>query len=156
MTLSHGSRHSVLIQLNQPKRDYLLRVAATGLNQKIFGSAVFSYDGGVSGYQSIPSINYGGFATSANVRYLNDRTVVPFPNVRPSQTADQTVKLLLNRTNTAYTWTLNNNVPLAPTVLDLNPTLLWSPQNITDLTFSTKNNTWVDLILVASKSAGIQ
>jgi hypothetical protein len=155
MTLSHGSRHSVLIQLNKPAKDYTIRVAGDGLNQKVFATALLSYADGTHTVEPKPSINYAGVNTTADVRFLNDRTIVPFPPVRPSQTADQTFKLLLNRTGAAWQWSLNNNSPFNESLEDLTP-LLWDPKQIPELTISTKNGTWVDLIFEVTNSGGLQ
>ena len=86
-----------MVKLDKPAKDYTIRVANVGLNQKVFASATLSYKG--SNGQNTPNalINYAGQNTTANVRFLNDKTVVPFPAVKPAQTADQTFKLLLNR-----------------------------------------------------------
>jgi hypothetical protein len=157
MTLSHGSRHSVFVQLNQPARDYTLRVAGDGLNQKIYSQATFRYTGASDTNIPNPSINYAGANTSANVRFLDDKTVVPFPPVPLAQTADQTYKLLLNRTGAAWQWTLNDDTPFPLSLEDETP-LLWNPNELanTPLTITTKNNTWVDLIFLVTISGGLQ
>ncbi|KAE8452253.1 hypothetical protein EG329_000953 [Mollisiaceae sp. DMI_Dod_QoI] len=157
ITFSHGSRYSVLIQLSQPAQDYTMRVAGDGLNQKIFGSATFHYIGGKKINTPNPSIDYAGVNTTANVTFLNDLAIVPFPVIRPSQTVDQTYSLLLNRTGAAWQWSLNHNNPFNESLENMTP-LLWNPNQLanTGLTITTKNNTWVDLILIASISGGLQ
>jgi len=156
-TLSHGSRISALVQLNKAAHNYTIRAAGSGLNQKVLGTGTLSYNEQSSGtYNSIPSINYAGQNTTANVRFLNGITVKPFPSVRPAQTVDQTVKLLLNRTLTAWQWTMNGNDTFPLTLEDIATPLLWDPKQIGDLTVSTKNNTWVDLIFVVTSKGGAQ
>jgi len=147
-----------MIQLNQPAQDYTLRVAGGGLNQKVFGSAIFSYTGAPDTIVPNPSINYAGVNTSANVRFLDDTTVVPFPPVVPAQKADQTYKLLLNRTGAAWQWSLNHDQPFNESLEDINPPLLYNPNELvgTSLTITTKNDTWVDLILMATITGGLQ
>jgi hypothetical protein len=88
---------------------------------------------------------------------LDATSVVPFPPVVPAQTADQTYKLLLNRTGAAWQWTLNNDTPYNESLEDITP-LLFDPTELANsgLTITTKNNTWVDLILVATISGGLQ
>ena len=157
MTFSHGSRLSVFIQLSQPAQEYTIRVAGDGLNQKIFGSAILRYTGSPSTLVSNPSINYAGANTTADVRFLDDKTVIPYPPPAISQTSDQTYKLLLNRTGAAWQWTLNNDQPYKLALEDITP-LLWEPHQLdgTSLTITTKNNTWVDLIFLATLSGGLQ
>jgi hypothetical protein len=158
ITFSHGSRYSVFVQLNKPAQDYTLRVAGDGLNQKVFSSATFRYSNGKNINTPNPSINYAGAPTSADVTFLDATTVVPFPPVHPSLTSDQTYKLLLNRTGgTAWTWALNDNNPFNESLEDITP-LLWQPNQLanTGLSITTKNGTWVDLILVATITAGLQ
>jgi hypothetical protein len=157
MTFSHGSRLSVFVQLNQPARDYTLRVAGDGLNQKVYSQATFRYTGAPDANIPNPSITYDGTSTNTNVRFLDDKTVVPFPRVAPASTVDQTYKLLLNRTGAAWRWTLNNNTPFSESLEDQTP-LLWDPNELagTGLTITTKNNTWVDLIFIVKISGGPQ
>lgn len=146
-----------MIKLDKPAQDYTIRVAGSGLNQKVFASATLSYKG--SNGQNTPNalINYAGGNTTANVRFLDDKTVVPFPAVKPAQTADQTFKLLLNRTGAAWEWSLNENRIFNQSYENINP-LLYDPNGLqgTGLTLTTKNNTWVDLIFLVTASGGLQ
>lgn len=157
MILSHGSRHSVMVQLNKPARDYTIRLAGDGLNQKVYTSGTLSYKGG--DHSNIPNaaINYAGANTTANVRVLNHKTVVPYPPVRPAQTVDQTIKLLSNRTGAAWQWSLNENKIFDSAYEEITP-LLYNPDGLqnTGLTITTKNNTWVDLIFLVTNTAGLQ
>jgi hypothetical protein len=157
MTFSHGSRHSVFVKLDKPARNYILRLAGHGFNQKVYSQAIFKYTGSPDTVIPNPSIGYSGFNTTANVRFLDDKTVVPFPPAPPAQTVDQTYKLLLNRTGAAWQWTLNNNTPYNLSLEEQTP-LLWDPTELagTGLTITTKNNTWVDLIFMVTISGGLQ
>jgi hypothetical protein len=147
----------VFVQLNQPARDYTLRVAGDGLNQKVYSQATFRYTGAPDTNIPNPSINYAGANTSANVRFLDDTTVVPFPPAPLAQTVDQTHKLLINRTGAAWQWTLNDDTPFTLSLEDETP-LLWDPNELanTPLTITTKNNTWVDLIFLVTNSGSLQ
>jgi hypothetical protein len=152
-----------MVQLNKEKKDYAVRVASAGANQKLFVSGVLSYSGGTytggshKNTTTMPYIDYGGTNTTADVTFLDDSTLVPFPPVHPAQQADQTVKLLLNRTGAAYQWTLANDMPFNLSLEDIEP-LLFNPYQLgnTSLVISTKNGTWVDLIYIATNSGGIQ
>jgi hypothetical protein len=159
MTLSHGSRHSVLVQLDKAAKDYTIdytiRVAGDGLNQKVFGSALLSYAYGSHKVDPKPSINYAGANTTADVRFLKDRTVVPFPAPYISPSVDSTYKLLINHTGFAWEWTLNANSAFNESLEDMTP-LLWDPTPLKDLTITTKNGTWVDMIFDVTSTAGLQ
>jgi hypothetical protein len=63
----------------------------------------------------------------------------------------------LNRTGTAWQWALNDNNPFNESLEDITP-LLWQPNQLanTGLSITTKNGTWVDLILLATITAGLQ
>ena len=104
-----------------------------------------------------PSIDYAGANITTNVTFLNSLAINPFVPIQPSQTVDQTYELLLNRTGAAWQWSLNDNTPFNESLEDI-PPLLWNPNQLsnTSLTITSKNNTWVDLILVASITGGLQ
>lgn len=146
-----------MVQLNKPPQDYTIRVAGGGLNQKIFTSGTLSYIDGQKINVSKPFISYAGVGTTANVTFLNDTTVVPFPPVHLAPIADQTYKLLINRTGYAWQWALNDNIPFNEPLEDIIP-LLWNPNELanTNLTITTKNGTWVDLIFLVTDSGGLQ
>lgn len=124
------------------------------MNQKVFVSGILRYAFGSQKTDPKPSINYAGVNTSASVRFLNDRAVVPYPNVPPAPIADQTYKLLLNRTGAAWQWSLDDDTPFNASLEDIEP-LLWNPRSLGDLTITTKNNTWVDLIFIVTDN-GLQ
>lgn len=146
-----------MVQLNKPARDYTIRVAGSGLNQKIFVSGVLSYINGNHTNISNPSINYAGANTTADVTFLVDATVVPFPPVHPAQVADQTYSLVLRRTGAAWQWSLNDNTPYNESLEDITP-LLYDPNGLsnTNLVITTKMGTWVDLIYIVTNSGGAQ
>jgi hypothetical protein len=146
-----------MVQLNKPAKDYTIRVAGDGLNQKIYVSGVLSYIDGTHKTTPQPYINYAGANTSADVTFLTDATVVPFPPIQPAQTADQTYKLTINRTGAAWQWTLNDNMPFNESLEDIKP-LLYDPDELanTNLVITTKNGTWVDLIFIVTNTGGLQ
>lgn len=147
-----------MVHLDQPGREYTIQVAGDGLNQKVFSTATLSYKGGRKHNFPNPSINYAGQNTSASVRFLDEKTAVPFPPIHPSKTADQTVKLELRRKGLAWEWSLNENQTFNVELEDIPKPLLWDPTQpfAAGLTITTKNNTWVDLVLIASIADGLQ
>ena len=146
-----------MIELNKAARDYTIRVANGGINQAVFVSGVLSYIGGTHNITPAPYINYAGANTSADVIFLDDATVVPFPPIHPAQIADQTYKLVLNHTGAAWQWSLNGTYPFNESLEDITP-LIFDPNELsnTNLAITTKNNTWVDLILIATNTGGMQ
>ncbi|KAG0652284.1 Conidial pigment biosynthesis oxidase abr2 [Hyphodiscus hymeniophilus] len=155
ITLQHGSRHSVMVELNKPAKDYHIRVAGTGLGQKIYVSGLLSYNRGTKNSNSQPYINYAGTNTTADVTYLDDTTIVPFPPVHPAQTADQTYKLVMGRAGYSWQWSLDGTAPYNESLEDITP-LLFDPNQLanTNLTITTKNDTWVDLIYIVNTAGG--
>ena len=147
-----------MVELNKPAQDYTIRVAGDGLNQKIFVSGTLSYVGGKKINVPNPSINYAGVNTTANVTFFEDASIVPFPPVHPAQVADQTYKLQLSRFGAAYEWTLNDDTPFDVTLEDIAQPLLFNPNALanSNLTITTKNGTWVDIILLVTNSSGLQ
>jgi hypothetical protein len=136
--------------LDNTPGDYTIRVASSGLNQKIAGYATLSYGSG-SYKNSKASIDYGGSNTTADVRFLDTATLIPFPAEAPAQKADATFKLALQRVENAWTWSLNDaGIPFG-SPLDLVTPLLWDPTSAVNgnLTISTKNGSWVDIVLIS-------
>ncbi|PLN78993.1 multicopper oxidase-domain-containing protein [Aspergillus taichungensis] len=124
LVVSNGNRYSVLVALDKPAGDYTIRVANQGVNQIINSTAVMSYTCLLKNpwRASIPSIDITG-APLGKHTVLNDNKLVPFPVEVPSQDVAQT----------------HHDTPLL-----FHPEI--SPQ---DLTISTQNGTWVDLIFAA-------
>lgn len=150
-----GTRYSVMVQLNQSPGNYTLRVASSGLNQKVSGYGYISYD--VGGRHSAfnppvdvqPFIDYGGTNTTANITSFNSGAASPLAPDTPSPTADVSHFLSLNRIMDAYVWSLNGSNFGPP--LELVTPLLFDPTTaIPNLSISTKNGTWVDLIMTMS------
>lgn len=144
----HGSRYSVFVQLDQIPGNYMIRAVSSGLNQKIAGYATLSYGNG-SFSDSKPSIDYGGSNTTASVRFLDDTNLVPFPAEIPAK-ADVTFKFILQRIENAWTWSLSDGGYPFGSPLELSEPLLWDPKAIDgNLTITTKNGSWVDLVLIS-------
>lgn len=146
-----------MVQLNKPARDYTIRSSADGLNQKLFVSGLLSYAGGSKTIISKPYTNYAGANTTADVTFLNQTAIEPFPRVAIAPVADQTFKLILNHTDAAWMWSLNDNTPFNQSFENITP-LLYDPTKLasSNLTITTKNGTWVDLIYMVSTTVSLQ
>jgi hypothetical protein len=144
---AQGSRYSVFIKLDKTPGDYTIRVASSGLNQKISGFATLSYGSGPK-ISSTPSIDYAGGNTTSSIRFNNDNAIIPFPADAPAQKADATHILEIGRVTNAWTWSLNGNNPFGGP-LDFVTPLLWDPKSANEnLTITTTNGSWVDIIMI--------
>ncbi|TAQ87647.1 hypothetical protein B7494_g4011 [Chlorociboria aeruginascens] len=146
ITFPHGSRYSALIQLNQEPGDYTIRVASSGLNQKVSGFATLSYtNGGGKAQTPAASIDYGGVNTTASIVFYNAITASPYNPIAPSQNVDVTHILNIGRVADAWVWGLNGT-SFTMNLEDATP-LLFDPSSApADLTIATNNGSWVDLI----------
>ncbi|KAL4873882.1 hypothetical protein BDV12DRAFT_207570 [Aspergillus spectabilis] len=149
ITITNGARYSVLVKLNKATGDYTIRVANTGVNQILHGTALMTYHNGggqVQQQPSVPSVDITGVPTSPEYILLNESTIVPFPAQEVSQVqVAQTHVLKLERYDQSYTWTMgNSSYPLA--LEETSPLLFYPKSGIQNLTVSTRNGTWVDVI----------
>ncbi|KAL9620216.1 MAG: hypothetical protein Q9160_005225 [Pyrenula sp. 1 TL-2023] len=150
----NGNRYSAMVQLDKPAAKYTLRVASSGINQIIYGNAIFSYKIPTNLNTTAPAIDESGVPTAANVTLFDEARIVNYPPVPVSQTADQTIKLGLHREGASYKWTSGTKGTF-PYDLKLKKTLLADPNQAyvnqnPNLIYKTKNGTWVDLVLVAT------
>ncbi|KAL4941374.1 hypothetical protein BDV06DRAFT_229759 [Aspergillus oleicola] len=148
ITITNGARYSVLVKLDKPARDYTIRVANSGVNQVLQGTALLTYHNGGEPQQqpSEPSIDLVGALTSPEYTLLNESTIVPF---HPYKVGDvpvsQTRVLTLEHYNSSYTWTMgNSSFPLA--LEEASPLLFYPKTGRENLTIATHNGTWVDII----------
>ncbi|KAL5338491.1 multicopper oxidase-domain-containing protein [Aspergillus crustosus] len=140
ITITNGARYSVLVKVDKPMGDYTIRVANTGVNQILHGTALMTYhnDGGgeVQQQPSVPSIDISGMPTSPEYTLLNQSTIIPFP--------PQTVAHVHVAQTHILTLQRYNHYPLA---LEESLPLLFHPETSTkNLTISARNGTWVDII----------
>ncbi|EAU34323.1 hypothetical protein ATEG_05254 [Aspergillus terreus NIH2624] len=155
VTVPIGTRYSVFTKLDQPAGDYTVRVANTGVNQIINGTAVMTYTPSTQGQRqrrpSQASITETGInATTATV-ILNETSVVPFPVVRPAATVDQTVILNVDRWNSSYQWLMGED-SYSMELEEASPVLFNKSSIPSKYTISTRNGTWVDLIFNISST----
>ncbi|KAL4799145.1 Cupredoxin [Aspergillus venezuelensis] len=79
ITITNGARYSVLVKLDKPAGGYTIRLANSGVNQVLQGTALMTYKNGGEPQQqpSEPSIDLVGALTSPNYTLLNESLVVP-------------------------------------------------------------------------------
>ncbi|KAJ5723647.1 Multicopper oxidase type 2 [Penicillium malachiteum] len=146
----NGERYGVMVKLDKPWKDYTIRVPDTQGDQVISGFATMRYRGSSNQQPSQPYVDYGGRNTSASVVTLKPRDIHPYPPVTIPATADQLINLTIGRSGSPYTfttsggtlWNMMANLD-DPILYDLNAKNNLPPQ----VTFETKNGTWVDLLL---------
>ncbi|KAL4989243.1 Cupredoxin [Aspergillus falconensis] len=149
ITITNGARYSVLVKLDKPRGNYIIRIANTGLNQILYATALMTYRNGSGPLQqrpSTPSVDLVGTPAS-NHTLLDKPAIVPLAHQDVSQLdVAQTLVLMLERyKNSSYTWTMGNSS--FPLRLEEDSPLLFYPQTgVKDFTAATKNGTWVDLV----------
>lgn len=97
---------------------------------------------------STPYINDAGAAASRNVNFFSQQAQRNYPAEPISQNVAQTFKLSMRHDGAAYKWALNDTI-YPPSADDAPTPLLFRPPNTSDendVTISTRNNTWVDLV----------
>jgi FtsP/CotA-like multicopper oxidase with cupredoxin domain len=166
ITVTNGDRFSVLVRLTDAQPgDYPIRIASVAAIQLIAGSATLSYhveEGDVAQNTSTPTryIQDNGLPTSPSVTFFNQTAQRQFNPPEPFSPApaDQTFVLHMKTAGNSYSWALNStSIPASVTQEDHSTpsspdVILFSPQpNIhNNVTITTQNNTWVDLIFVTA------
>lgn len=152
LTIANGERYSVLVQ---PKRagDFKIRFNANSAPQTINGHAILSVEGEstVDG-DSKPYIDIIGNPLNPNVKSFDQNIAYPFPPERIAQEADDTFILNMRLDGASYLWALNST-RLQPNDIDHRTVpMLFRPDMFAqnNLTITTLNNTWVDLVLFSS------
>jgi FtsP/CotA-like multicopper oxidase with cupredoxin domain len=167
LTVANGDRYSVFLERGNKEGNYGIRVASLALTQLIDTTAVLSYDHepGYAPYSNNTSLDLitstshilrNGKPTSLNTTVFDQAQMVSVPPQYPSTTPDiaQTIFLNMAAAGNSYTWALNST-PFSHTMLDnLNLPLLYQSPSYSnpggDITITTQNNTWVDLVFLNS------
>ncbi|EFQ33709.1 multicopper oxidase [Colletotrichum graminicola M1.001] len=155
ISITNGDRYSVMVKLTKPG-DFTVRMASLTMPQMFVGYATLSYRDPKqapppsSAPPSVGYINDVGIAVNANVRFFNQAGMKAFPPAPIAQTADQTVKVSMRVAGQSYNWALNDTI--YPMNLDNSTPLLFQPdpERHNNVTITTKNGTWVDLIFQAA------
>lgn len=150
--IQNGGRFSVLIKL-QDFGNFNVRVSSITASQSISNYATLSYHDVGQPAPNTPSVAYindVGVNTTASTRFFSQRLMRSFPAVTIPQTADNTFVLSMIVAGQTYLWALNRTVyPLTHQTAE---PLLFNPQPFlsNNVTISTLNNTWVDLVFVTA------
>ncbi|KAK3365614.1 Cupredoxin [Lasiosphaeria ovina] len=165
LVVANGDRFSVLVHPTKPG-DYPLRVASLAAPQVISANATIAYreEKSKGVIAPLPSttvkppafIDDAGRPTSTNVVFFNQDAQRPFSPPEPffAGPADQTFKLSLRIAGRSFDWALNETQFPGPAQADTptSPVVLFKPDanRHDNLTMSTRNNTWVDLVFLST------
>lgn len=148
----NGARFSVLIKLKD-LGNYYMRVASNTAAQSIANYAVLSYHApgkSAPSTVSVGAIDDGGVNTTAQVTFFNQAAMKAYPPAPVQQTADNTFILHMIVAGQTYLWALNSTI--YPLTQDTQTPVLFNPQPLArdNVTLSTQNNTWVDVVFVTA------
>lgn len=148
--IANGDRYSVMVKLDKTG-SFTMRMASLTMPQMFAGYATLLY-GDSSLPTSAPSVGYIndiGANTTAGVRFFDQAEMKAFPPSPVEPLADQTVKLSIRVAGQSYNWALNDTI--YPMHLDNETPLLFhpDPERHDNVTITTKNDTWVDIIFQA-------
>jgi FtsP/CotA-like multicopper oxidase with cupredoxin domain len=153
LVLTNGDRYSILVKIKKTGK-FNIRANAVSAPQVLIGHAVMDVQGREKcNEESQPYISITGVPLSKNVTVFNQDIAAPFPPQPIAQKADILYKLNMKLDGASYLWALNST-RLMPAALDAKetPVLFGKPEAIHDnTTISTRNGTWIDLILFASE-----
>lgn len=150
--IQNGGRFSILVRL-QDLGNFNIRVSSITASQSISNYATLSYHEAGQPAPDTPSVAYIndiGAATASTVTFFSQKQMKAFPPVTIPATAESTFVLSMIVAGQTYLWALNNTV--YPLTHQMDPPVLFNPQPfISDnVTISTLNNTWVDLVFVTA------
>ena len=150
IVVANGDRYSILVEMTTPG-DYTIRTASLAAAQLLSGYATLSYraDGKAPlNRTSIPYLNDAGVNITDNVVFFSQPAMKAYPPAPVAQSADLTFKMHLRVDGNSYNWALNSTI--YPTALDNETPILFKPDpyEMNNVTITTLNNTWIDLIFV--------
>lgn len=148
--VTNGDRYSVLVKTSKAG-EFKIRANANSAPQMLTGHAVLKVEGHDAAKESEPYITIAGVPVSEDVVLFDQATAHPYPPDPISQKADSFFFLDMKIAGASYLWALNST-KLLPTDLDDGIPTLFNPQPglQNNVTISTRNNTWVDLLFFAS------
>jgi FtsP/CotA-like multicopper oxidase with cupredoxin domain len=152
--VTNGDRYSILVKFEKPG-DFKIRVAAISAPQILSGYAILSLREKLSNQtasgDSKPYINDVGVNVTSEVAYFAQGVATPFTKPFMKQISDATFKLEMRIVGASFRWALNNTL-LLPNQFENEVPVLFRPDPyaMNNVTITTKNDTWVDLILVTA------
>jgi FtsP/CotA-like multicopper oxidase with cupredoxin domain len=155
LDFTNGDRYSVLVKADRPGA-YKIRVSSTSALQMITGYAILSVGGLADDRvsESQAHINVVGEPKSPDVLPFNPSKAVPFPAAQIPQSADDLYILNMYQDGATYLWALNSTGLMPGDFEDETPILLKPDPGARDnVTITTRNGTWVDLVFITTDVA---
>ncbi|KAI9172685.1 Laccase abr2 [Paramyrothecium foliicola] len=153
LVIASGYRYSVLVKTARVG-DFKIRVNSMSVPQMLTGHAILSVDGPGKDttYQSKPHIDIVGKPAAPGVRYFNETIASGFPMRPIPQSADALHLLKMNGDGATYLWVLNSTRLMPEDFEDSLPVLMNPIADANNnVTITTKNDTWVDLVIQSAK-----
>lgn len=153
--LSNGDRYQVLVQAKKAGK-FKIRANAISAPQMITGYAVLAVDskgGGGEPSDDKAQIDIVGNPTNGDVVIFNALKAAPFPPEPIPEKADALYRLDMLFDGASYLWAMNGS-RLMPADLEHRdvPTLFKPQPGISNnVTLTTKNDTWIDLVFFAAQ-----
>lgn len=156
LIVENGTRFAVLVRAHKVG-DFKIRANANSAPQMIIGHAVLSVKGGgpeaaAPDGESAPYIDIAGNPLSDDVAVFSVDAAAPYPDDPVPPSADATHVLHMRLAGASYEWAMNTTKFLL-TSISTRPELprLFRPEPHPrgNVTLSTANGTWVDLVLLA-------
>ena len=153
LNLFNGDRVSVMVQTKATAGAFKIRTSSASPPQMLVGHAILKVGGASTGnVNSQAHIDIVGAPIGSNVAFLDYAAAVPFTEETIPLEADDFFRLDMRLDGASYLWALNNT-RLMPHDIDSVPLpALFDPQPFVqnEVTISTLNNTWVDLVFQAT------
>lgn len=144
-----GERYSVMVKLDQPARDYTIRVADNCLTQVITEYATLRYKGSTEHTDTEGVLSYGG-QNITDVVTLDREHLPPYPANPPGKQSDAFHVLHTHRWGSPWKYTMSGGGMYQEDRSAYAP-LLFDPHSVDALNESlvirTKNGTWVDMVI---------
>lgn len=151
--IASGERYSVLVKTAKPG-DFKIRANSISVPQMITGYALLSVNGTTEDnvIETLPHMDIVGRPTSPDVLIFSDDNAVPFPPRQIPESADALHIINIHQDGSTYLWALNSTRLMPADFEDETPILLDpNPQARDNVTITTRNGTWVDLVFVTAR-----
>jgi FtsP/CotA-like multicopper oxidase with cupredoxin domain len=150
---ANGERYSVLIRTHEPG-NYKMRASSVAAPQIMQGYAILSVGEHADGDEADSEATIGlvGNPLRDDVVFFDQNVAAPFPPEPIAQKADALFRLDMLADGASHLWAMNSS-RLMPIELEYKTPVLFSPQPFiqNNVTITTKNGTWIDLIFYASE-----
>ncbi|KEY70202.1 hypothetical protein S7711_03421 [Stachybotrys chartarum IBT 7711] len=155
--MASGERYSVLVKTDEPG-DFRIRVNSVSVPQMLTGYALLSVDGpskrqdgAGNDDESGAFIDIVGTPAQEDVEFFDQTHAAPFPPQEIPQSADELYIVNMRGDGATYLWALNNSRLMPADFEDEAPILMDTPHIRDNVTLTTRNGTWIDLVFMAAR-----